>query len=1232
MRQSLELGKIGEIVMPTKFVLQREDGLFYQGLGWTRVALDARKFDTRAEAEKRLLLRPEWKVIEIDVSYRSENLRRSAVLFLLALLFASNISAQTFTQSFQTSAVTSQGGTAQIASGDLRGKGYADIVVTSPQICVLFNNGDGTFQNPSCFGNIPGIAGIAVADFNKDGHLDIAVAGQDINQGYFAVFYGDGTGAFSGSTGSALMSAGGGVLSGPVAGSLEGNTNIQAVIAGGNCTNGSINNGTQPLNSTVIEAELNGMNTNVYPTISMTGCGGVVFGVVNGFAVGNGFLYNSTGLTPYTLCAGKTVAVGTYAVSFDSSGNVCIQQPPSASVAGMGTFVLTGDQRVASLFSVILGNNQTGLAAIVSSPTVTTPVGLLYGGDLLHLTQTGSITANLTLPTAGVANTFRANGTTAQDIAVLDQNGLTVFTQGTFSGAFSSSSLTFPAQALGTSSTQQIKFTNTGTGALTPLAISVTGSSDFTQTNDCPTILAAGAFCTVTVQFLPGTVEVSSIGTLTATSKLVTQSVALTGSEILSVNPVLSQSSLTFGNQLDGTTSTAQTVQLSNQGNESVNTTVSVSANFGQTNNCASLTAGASCNVSVTFDPTTPGPLTGAVTLQFSTGNPQQQIALTGTGVVAPSITTQPASQTVVSGNPVTFTVAATGTAPLIYTWKKNNVVVGTNSATLTFTTVPTDNSVTITATVTNAYGVATSSTATLTVLTVPIIQMQPASTAVTLGQAATFSVVATGTAPLSYAWSKGGVAVGSNSSTYTTTATVSGDNGTVVNVTVSNSAGHVTSSNAILTVDFPSIITQQPTNQTVLSGQTATFSVQATGTGLTYQWQRSNAAISGATNSTYTFQTTAADNGALFNVVVSDPYGPSVASNTVTLTVNTPPSITSQTPTGGNTVLVGVGGTTTMSATVTGTAPLTFQWQHQGVAISGANSSTYTTPALTAADDRTSYTLTVTNPYGTVTSLPWSVAVILPPVVTAQSPNPSVQVGQSASFSVNYITNGGAPVSFAWTHNGVAVADTTASFIIQSVQTTDAGSVQLVLTDLGGSTTVTWNLSVTNAPVPLALVFASPTQTVTAGSSASYQVQVTQNINGTTALSCSTSVPSGTCTVSPTSVTSSTRVNLTVTTPTTATVPITPIRIINWPWLLLVLTGAMAFVTRPRYSKQLKLTLASASLMLLIGGCGGSSASTQPPPPPPPTSHSYTVTVVGNLPGASQQQATATLVVTAAQ
>src|SRR5437667_11716578 len=95
------------------------------------------------------------------------------------------------------------------------------------------------------------------------------------------------------------------------------------------------------------------------------------------------------------------------------------------------------------------------------------------------------------------------------------------------------------------------------------------------------------------------------------------------------------------------------------------------------------------------------------------------------------------------------------------------------------------------------------STTTTGPAATAPSITIQPVAISVTAGQTASFSVAATGTAPLNYQWKKNGVAVnGASSSAYSTPATSNSDNGGQFTVVVSNSAGSVTSSAAILTVN----------------------------------------------------------------------------------------------------------------------------------------------------------------------------------------------------------------------------------------------------------------------------------------------------------------------------------------------------------------------------------------------------------------------------------------------
>ncbi len=175
---------------------------------------------------------------------------------------------------------------------------------------------------------------------------------------------------------------------------------------------------------------------------------------------------------------------------------------------------------------------------------------------------------------------------------------------------------------------------------------------------------------------------------------------------------------------------------------------------------------------------------------------------------------------------------------------------------------------------------------------TMPSITSQPTAETVTAGQSASFSVMAAGTAPLSYQWQKKGSNIsGATSASYSTPPTTSADSGSTFDVVVSNAAGSVTSQQVTLTVNVGSAaptIGTQPANQTVTAGQAATFSVVATGTApLSYQWQMNGSSISGATVASYTTPvTTTANSGQQFRVTVTNAFG-NVTSNTATLTVN---------------------------------------------------------------------------------------------------------------------------------------------------------------------------------------------------------------------------------------------------------------------------------------------------------------------------------------------------------
>jgi hypothetical protein len=338
---------------------------------------------------------------------------------------------------------------------------------------------------------------------------------------------------------------------------------------------------------------------------------------------------------------------------------------------------------------------------------------------------------------------------------------------------------------------------------------------------------------------------------------------------------------------------------------------------------------------------------------------------------VAPSITTQPVSLTVTEPAAATFSVVATGDAPLSYQWRKNGIdIFGATSSSYTFSpTDVTDNGAQFTVFVSNAAGDVTSDAATLTVTAAPeppSITTHPSNLTVTAPGSANFSVVASGDAPLTYQWRRNGIDIaGATSASYSLGSTTIDDSGAQFSVVVSNAVGSVTSATATLTVNvMPSIVTS-PASVTVTAPASATFTVVASGTApFTYQWRRNGTPIGGATGASYVLDPTAGtDSGATFDVVVSNAAG-TVTSDAATLTVNVPPGITTHP--------ANVSGTAPAAATFTVVASgtsLNYQWRRDGVNISGATSATYVLDPTAVTDSGATFDVVVSNVAGSVTS-----------------------------------------------------------------------------------------------------------------------------------------------------------------------------------------------------------------------------------------------------------------------
>ena len=314
----------------------------------------------------------------------------------------------------------------------------------------------------------------------------------------------------------------------------------------------------------------------------------------------------------------------------------------------------------------------------------------------------------------------------------------------------------------------------------------------------------------------------------------------------------------------------------------------------------------------------------------------------------------------------------------------------------------------------------------------------------------------------------------------------------------------------ATLTVTSPPAVTTQPISQTVNAGQTATFTAAASGVPTpAAQWQSAPSGsitftnVSGATSTTLTVAaTTASQNGNQYRAVFTNSAG-TATTNVVTLTVQTPPAVTTQ-PLA---VTVTAGATATFTAAASGNPSPTVQWQSAPSGsttftnISGAISTTLTVAGTTAAQNGTQYRAVFTNVVGSVNSNAVALTVDFAPTV-ASAANVTVNAGQNATFTA--AASGNPTPTVQWqsapagssTFTNVSGATSTTLTLSATTASQNGNQYRAVFTNsVGTATSSVATLTVDFAPT----VSASPNSTtVTAGQTATFTAAASANPSAT--------------------------------------------------------------------------------------------------------------------------------------
>jgi hypothetical protein len=571
----------------------------------------------------------------------------------------------------------------RVATAALSSSGNTDVLVTDNSdgsLLVLLGKGDGAFSSPAIY---PGDGGffLTVEDFNGDGKLDVVTSGVSLVE-----FLGNGDGTLQQAV-DYYRSTPGSPYFYLAPGDFNGDGNLDIAVGLNTVFSVFLNAAgtTRQSTTTTVQTVYNGCGSETVNATVVAGgqvpTGTLTLQVDGQYSTSAQFeTLDSSGKASATVSLSTGAHTITVFYSGDSLTQGSVSTPSSVNIQPQASSTtLTSSQNPS-----LIGELVTFTAFVTSSG----PSANCLSGSVTFLdgtTALGAVQLGSPLPGEATLNTFAL---TAGSHSIVASYGGTSFISPSISPilvevvdtpatvVFTPSALSFPNTAVGqNSSAKPVTLANTGDAALTITSVSASGN--FSETNNCGTTVAGGQNCTINVIFAPTQVgALAGAVTINDNAGSGQQSVPLTGTGVGS-RVTLSPSSLTFANQSVRTTSSPQTLMVTNSGNatltiSSLAITGTGSSAFAQTHNCGgSLVAGATCQIMATFTPPSLGTFNAAISISDNTPGSPQTIPLSGSALPVPVVSLSPSSISFpnqyvdTSGLPVTVTLTNTGNATL---------------------------------------------------------------------------------------------------------------------------------------------------------------------------------------------------------------------------------------------------------------------------------------------------------------------------------------------------------------------------------------------------------------------------------------------------------------------------------------------------------------------------------------------------------------------------------------